>query len=333
MRAIVLDKTGKPDVLHVSEVEEPTLKENQVLIRTKYAGINYADLLARQGLYSWNPKRPYILGFESSGIVEEVGKNVSSIEVGDSVIAAGQTGGYAELNAVDQNLALRYPDHFNYKEAAAYIATWGTAWIALYEMARVRKGEKLLVQAAAGGVGTSAVLLGQALGMEVYGTASTKEKRDFVESLGAKALTYENFDRELKDNSPNCVLESIGGDIYKRSNVCLAPMGRIVLVGGSGIKINKWNPLSWYKAWRALPRTNIGKVIKYSKGFMGLHIGRLIPLLDQMRPSLDKLNNLVTENGFKPIVREDQIFPLEQASSAHQFIHDRKNIGKVLLKP
>jgi NADPH2:quinone reductase len=317
----------------VSEVEDPIVKDNQVLVRTKYAGVNYADLLARQGLYSWSTKRPYILGFEASGIVEEVGKNVSQIAVGDKVIAAAQNGGYAELTAVDEKLALHYPDHFNFKEAAAYIATWGTAWIALYEMARVRSGERLLVQAAAGGVGTSAVLLGQALGMEVFGTASTQEKRDFIETLGATALTYENFDIDLIDKPPNCVIETIGGDVYKRSNICLAPMGRIVLVGGSGIQVNKWNPLSWYKAWRALPRTNIGKVIKYSKAFMGLHIGRLIPLLDQMQPSLTKLNQIVTENGFKPIIKDDQIFSLDQVSAAHQFIHDRKNIGKVLLKP
>ncbi|MCE7735389.1 MAG: zinc-binding dehydrogenase [Candidatus Heimdallarchaeota archaeon] len=332
MRAVVLDKIGKPEVLKISEIEDPIIGDNQVLIRTKYAGVNFADLLARQGLYSWSPKRPYVLGFESSGIVEEIGKNVTSVEVGQSVIAAKQTGGYAELTAVDEKLALTYPSYFNYKEAAAYIATWGTAWLALEEMARVRKGERLLVQAAAGGVGTSAVLLGQALGLEVYGTASTQEKRDFIESLGATALTYDNFDKELEDKPPNCVLESIGGKIFKRSNVCMAPLGRIVIIGGSGIQLNKWNPLSWYKAWKSLPSTNIGKVIKYSKGFMGLHIGRLIPLIDQLRDSFDKLNSIVEENDFRPIVRDDQIFNLEQATIAHQFIHDRKNIGKVLLK-
>jgi len=152
MRAVVLDKTGKPEVLQESEIIDPIINDNQVLVRTKYAGVNYADLLARQGLYSWSPKRPYILGFETSGIVEEVGKNVSRVEVGDSIAAVGQTGGYAELNVVDEKLALSYPEHFNYQEAAAFMATWGTAWLALQEMARVRKGERLLVQAAAGGV-------------------------------------------------------------------------------------------------------------------------------------------------------------------------------------
>lgn len=333
MRAVVLDKTGKPEVLRTSEIEDPLVKENQVLVRNQYSGVNYADLLARQGLYSWSPKRPYILGFEASGIVEEIGNKVTSVEVGDNVIAAAQTGGYAELNAVDEKLALNYPDHFNYKEAAAYIATWGTAWLALQEMARVRKGERLLVQAAAGGVGTSAVLLGQALGLEVYGTASTQEKRDFIETLGAHALTYENFDKELKDKPPNCVIESVGGDIYKRSNICLAPLGRIVLIGGSGIHVNKLNPFSLYRAWKALPKTNIGKVIKYSKGFMGLHIGRLIPQLDKLRGTLNHLNQVVTENEFRPIVPENQIFNLDNVSASHQFIHDRKNIGKVLLKP
>ncbi|MFV2016071.1 MAG: alcohol dehydrogenase catalytic domain-containing protein, partial [Candidatus Heimdallarchaeota archaeon] len=88
MRAVILDKTGKPKVLNVSEVDDPIVEDNQVLVRTKYAGVNYADLLARQGLYSWSPSRPYILGFESSGVVEAIGKNVTTVEVGQSVISA-----------------------------------------------------------------------------------------------------------------------------------------------------------------------------------------------------------------------------------------------------
>jgi NADPH:quinone reductase-like Zn-dependent oxidoreductase len=106
----------------------------------------------------------------------------------------------------------------------------------------------------------------------------------------------------------------------------------MVLIGGSGIHVNKWNPISLYRAWKSLPKTNIGKVIKYSKGFMGLHIGRLIPEIDRLGDSLDHLNRIMTENEFRPIVRDDQIFDLKHASKSHQFIHDRKNIGKVLLK-
>jgi NADPH:quinone reductase-like Zn-dependent oxidoreductase len=112
----------------------------------------------------------------------------------------------------------------------------------------------------------------------------------------------------------------------------MAPLGRIILIGGSGIQVNKRNPISLYRAWKALPKTNIGKVIKYSKGFMGLHIGRLIPQLDILQTALDGLFKIVEENDFRPIVKDNQIFDLKDADKAHQLIHDRKNVGKVLLK-
>lgn len=333
MKAVVLNKTGGPKVLQIEDVPNPELTPDGVKIDISFSGINYADLLSRQGRYRWSPKRPYILGLEASGTVSEVGDNVTRFKKGDKVLTGVQHGAYAEEVVAPERQVFHSPSHFSDEHAASFIATWGTSWIGLTEMARVRSGERLLVHAAAGGVGTAAILLGNALGLEVYGTASSSNKREFIESLGATALTYDNFDTEMKNTPPDCVIETIGGDIYKRSFKLLSPMGRVILIGATGIQINKWNVLSWYKAWKAMPKTNIQRVIKYSKAFMGVHVGYLLEQVENINQFTNPLFELVSKNNLSPIVHQDHIFPMSKVADAHQFIHDRKNIGKVLLIP
>jgi NADPH2:quinone reductase len=335
MKAVVLDKTGKPDVLKVTDVDKPTIDENQVLVKVKYSGINYADLLSRQGLYSWSPKRPYIMGLEAVGEIVEIGSTVTDKSIGDRVLVGKQHGGYAEYIVTDSIYALPIPDEYSFEEAVSFGVVWFTAWVGLYEMARVRKGETLLVHAAAGGVGIGAVKLGLALGMKVYGTASTEEKRNVIREMGAIPLKYEDFDQELNNigDQPDCIIETIGGDVYKRGFDILAPMGRIVLIGASGIQVNKWNPLSLYRAWKALPRARMSQVLRRSRAFMGLHIGYMMNDPDRLLPSWQKMLSIMIENKLKPVFREEQVYPLSRVSEAHQFMHDRKNIGKILLEP
>ncbi|MHA2169569.1 MAG: alcohol dehydrogenase catalytic domain-containing protein [Candidatus Kariarchaeaceae archaeon] len=334
VRAVVLSKTGGPNILGVSEVDDPKPQSNEVLVRTKYSGVNYADLLCRQGLYSWAGKRPFIMGLEAAGVIEEIGDQVDNANVGDRVIVAKNHGGYAEMITCEVDLLLPVPTQFSFQEAAAFVGNWFTAWVALHEMARVRPKESLLVHAAAGGVGTAAVKLGLAHEMYVYGTSSSKEKLEFIRESGATPLSYEDFDQQLRElGGVDCVLESIGGDVYRRSFAALSPLGRIVLVGGSGIQVNKWNPISWWKAWRSLPRAKMSQVLRQSKGFMGLHLGYLREYHEKMRPIYENLVKLVTEQDFRPTIREDQIFAMSDVAKAHQLIHDRKNIGKVLLDP
>ncbi len=333
MKAVMLRKTGKPTVLKIEEVPDPKPTENEILVKVKYSGVNYADLLSRQGLYSWAPKRPYIPGLEIAGEIIEKGKNVNNLEIGQRVFVGTQKGGYAEKLVTHKQYALPIPQNFSWEEAAAFGVQWFTAWVALYEMARVRPGEKLLVQAAAGGVGTAAVKLGNALKLQVFGTASTEAKRNFIEKIGAIPLKYDSFDISLKDNRPNCVIETIGGDIFKRSFNILAPMGRIIAIGATSLKINKWNPISLFKAWRGIPRVQLYQVLRKSRGFLGLHIGYMLKYPDILLPSWNKMIEVIEENNLHPVILKDHIFPMSEVSKAHQFIHDRKNIGKVLLDP
>ncbi len=141
MKAVVLDKVGGVDVLTVRQVPTPEPGENDVLVQIKLAGVNYADLLARQGLYNWVNKPPYILGLESSGVVEAIGQNVRRFKVGDRVVVGSKNGNYAEWIVQPEDWLLPAPDTLDFAELACLCGNWATAWTALAEMARVRSGK------------------------------------------------------------------------------------------------------------------------------------------------------------------------------------------------
>lgn len=335
MKAIVLNRTGRSDVLQVTDEDRPVPKKNEVLIKVKYAGVNYADILTRQGLYSWAPKRPNILGLEAAGEIVEIGNNVSLHNIGDKVFAGMQFGAYAEYVAVDEKFALKPPEFYNWEEIIAFGGQWLTAWVALYEMARVRPGENVLIHSAAGGVGTGAIILAKNLGLNVYGTCSP-HKKGIIEELGAIYVSYENFEIELKEKGViiDCVLESVGGEIFRRSFDNLGPMGRLVTIGGTGIKLkNKWNPFALFKAWKSIPKAKQSEVLRQSKAFMGLHVGYLLDHADRILSIWDDMIRLIEKHQLRPIYSADQIFPLSKAGEAHDFMDQRKNIGKIILDP
>lgn len=339
MKAVVLRKTGGTSVLRVSEVPKPSIKrDDEVLVRVKAAGVNYAEILSRRGLYGWAPKRPYILGLEGAGIVEEVGKNVSSVKNGDHVIVAVQNGTYAEYIKVTEQQLLPAIEGFDMIENAAFSVSFMTAHVALREMARVRAGETLLVQAAAGALGTATIQIAKALGLKVAGTASKKHKIEFLEKkLGIDlAINYkeQDFLKEVKHWTKglgvDCILETVGGDVFKRSLKALAPFGRMVVVGVSSIRFSKWNPFTWWHAWKTIPRVNVLTMLGRSQGVMAFHLGRVyIKRRDVLERTWNDLTKLVKEHDLKPVV--DKTYPLEQVSEAHMRIERRENIGKVVL--
>ena len=333
MKAIMLVKTGGPEVLKVSIVPDPAVGEQDCLIRIKYAAVNYADVLARQGIYNWQGKLPYIPGLESSGVVERVGARVTHFKVGDAVVVGSKGGNYAELIARHENDVLQAPAGFTFEQSACLCGNWLTAWCAMFEMARVREGEIALIQSGAGGVGTAAIQLGMANHMRVYATAGSQMKKDYVAGLGARALDYFDFDRVLKKESPpDFILESVGGIVHNKSLKILAPLGRMVSIGASSIKINKLNPLDWYRAWRDFP--DVTRKELNSQGYMTLHMGFL---LEQARERIDpmwfRMVGFMHEHDLKPILQKNSIYPMSEAGKAHQLLDSRKNIGRLLLDP
>ncbi|MFQ5637968.1 MAG: zinc-binding alcohol dehydrogenase family protein [bacterium] len=335
MKAIVLKKSGPPRVLKISDVPEPVPAAVEVGVRLHYTGVNYAEILSRKGLYDWAPKRPYILGMEGAGEIETVGDGVDKSRIGQKVIVGTQLGCYAEKIAVPQELAVPALEQYSMEENAAFIVNYMTAWVALWELARLQKHEKVLITSAAGGVGSAAVQLTAKLGCEVYGLAGSQEKIDLVKSLGAaEALNYRDNDcfQQLREISGkmDVILETVGGRIYKESRKLLNPFGRMAVVGFSCLNLKKWNPVSWWQTLRDLPLVSLHSLAIASNGIMATHLGFLLKDTEKTIAIFERLKQFVTDNQIRPII--GKTFPFEQASAAHAFIESRKSVGKVLLR-
>jgi NADPH2:quinone reductase len=337
VKAIVLKQRGKADVLRPVNIPPPPPPvSDEVLIRLKAAGVNYAEILTRRGIYGWVPKeRQFVLGMEGAGIVEAVGPDVRVFSPGDQVIVGHQYGCQAELVKVSQRYVFPTIDDYSFEENAAFAVSFLTAYVALREMARVRSQESLLIQAAAGGLGTAAVKLGKAFNLEIAGTASSPKKLDFLRNHMSLDLAsnYNSFRDEVaiwKPDGVDVVIESVGGKIFRDSLTCLAPMGRLVVVGLSSVHFSKFKPWTWWPAYRTLPKVNILKMLGNSQGLMSFHVGRLLfKQYSKMKKLFDELVELVQEHSIRPVI--DTVFPLADISEAHRRIETRQNIGKVIL--
>jgi NADPH2:quinone reductase len=335
MNAVVLKKIGKPAVLKLSEVPEPIPGKGEVLVRLHFSGINYAEILSRKGLYGWAVKRPYIPGMEGSGIIEAVGEGVDPSRVGEKVMIGTKNGCYAEKVSVAQEQAIPAISHFTMEENAAFLVNYMTAWVSLFSLARLQADETVLITAAAGGVGTAAVQLASKSGCKVYGLAGNQEKVDYLKSLGARgAFNYRKEDcfeklREI-NNGFDVILEMVGGEVYKESFKLLNPLGRLVVAGFAGLDLKKWNPLSWWRTWRDIPRVNLMRLAQISAAVMSSHLGYLLRDPALMRTILEDLKEFIVKKNIRPII--GKIFPFEQVAEAQAFIESRRSVGKVLLR-
>lgn len=335
MKAILLRKSGGPGVLAAEEVPDPIPGRGEVLVRLHFTGINYAEILSRKGLYGWAVKRPYILGMEGSGIIEAVGEGVDAARIGQKVMVGSQNGAYAEKIALPQVRAVPAFEHFSMAENAAFLVNFMTAWVSLFSLARLEAGEKVLVTAAAGGVGTAAVQLAAKAGGVVYALAGSQEKIEFLKDLGAAgAFNYreENCFERLKEVSGgvDVVLEMVGGAVYRESMRLLNPFGRMAVAGFASLDLQKWNPFSWWKTWRDIPRVSLMSLAHKTAAVMATHLGYLLANPERTLEIFRELRQFVIEKDIRPAV--GRIFPFEQAAQAHAFIESRRSIGKVLLE-
>ena len=336
MKAIVLSKIGGPELLVPIEVKEPKPGKAEVRIKIHYAGINYAEILSRKGLYGWALKRPYILGMEACGTIDELGSGVSNLKVGQKVMVGTKCGTYAEKIIVPKERVVPVLDNYSMEESASFLVNYMTAWVCLVKMAKISSVDSVLITAAAGGVGTAAVQIASRMGCRVYGMAGSEEKIELIKSYGA--LGGYNY------RDPNCfidlmgdtggvdvVLEMVGGSVFKKSLDVLNPFGRLVVAGFASLDLNKWNPLSWIQTWRDIPRVNVGRLAQKSVAVMSSHLGYLLEEEPkQMEYILSDLKDFVKKHDIKPLI--GKVFPFEEASQAHNYIESRKSYGKVLLK-
>jgi len=303
VRAVLLREPGGPEQLELTDVPDPTAGEGQVLLQVRAAGINFSDLLIRQGRYPQAPPLPTVLGYEVAGEVD-----------GRRVMSGSVTTGYSELCAVDEEWVVPLPDSASFEEGASFLTTFLTAWIPL-RRAGAGPGTTVLVHAAAGGVGSATVQLAKHLGARVVATASSEEKRRVASELGAdETLGYDEFAEGVK---ADLVLDAVGGDVFKRSIGTLNPLGTIV---GIGFADGWWEPL------------DTALMVGRNLTLQGFYLGRLMRLRpDVVQEAAREVVALWEAGAVKPLV--GATFPLDEAPAAHRLIEERKSVGKVVLVP
>ena len=336
MRQAVIVRHGAPDVFEMREAADPTPGPGEIRIRVRAAGINFADVLARLGLYPDAPKPPVVVGYEVAGHVDGIGREVTGFRDGDRVVALTRFGGYSDTVVVPAGQVFHFPDQLSDSEAAAVPVTYLTAAIALYRMAALAPGETVLVHNAGGGVGIAATQLARLRRATVIGTASAF-KHDALRSFGVDhAIDYRTADvaadvRQItKGRGVDVILDPIGGRSFMTSYRMLAPLGRLVIFGLSaaapGERRSLWRA---FGAWMATPRFDPMSLINRNRGVFGLHVGHLWDERRQLAPLMEMLVNELRAGRIVPVVA--RTFPLDRAAEAHRFIQSRANIGKVVL--
>lgn len=338
-RVIRIESHGAPETLVEREIPLPTPGSGEVHVRVDAAGVNFADLLMRQGFYGTAPPRPYSPGFEVAGTIAAAGPDVHDWPPGARVVALMRHGGYARDILIPIRNLFRYPDSLTPVQAAAIPVNFLTAWFCLFEAARARAGETVLILGSAGGVGTAAVQLAVTHGLRVVGTAGGPEKRAFVtDELGATACldSRGDWEREVRDlvgeRGIDVALDPVGGRATASCRRLLAPLGRLVFYGLSeaapGTRAN-WLKAAW--AWLRTPRFHPLSLVEPNVGVLGVHLLHLGKKEQLLGPALEGIFQSVVAGEVRPIV--DRVCSLDRdgAVAAHRYLHERRNIGKVVL--
>ena len=343
MRAVVLTKHGGPEVLRVLDRPDPKVGAGDVRIAVKAAGINFADTLARTGLYPDAPKPPCVLGYEVTGLVESVGAGVTSVQPGDRVVAGSKFNGQAELVSVPENAVYKLPDHVSFEEGAAFPVNYATAYAGLVVMGGLKAGERVLIHAAAGGVGISATQIAKRIGAEIFGTASAG-KHDAIRKQGVDhPIDYRSVDfadevrRLTGGEGVDVAFDALGPSSFRKDYDLLRQGGRLIMYGASEVQTGERrsaraavrtlakSPFATMPWWKGLA------VLNENKGVFGLNMlhwwiteGSLDRVIEPLMPALQA-------GELRPVVAE--AFPFAHAAEAHRFIAARRNIGKVVLVP
>ena len=322
MKSVVVTHFGGPEVLEVREVAVPEPGPGQVRIQVKAAGMNYADIMQREGLYPGGPKAPFGAGFEVAGVVDKVGEGVTLWSPGDAVMGFCQNG-YSDYVIAPAAQTMPKPEQLDFHQAAAVPCQYLTAYHALVTLGRLSAGQTVLIQAAAGGLGSIMVQIARNIGATIIGTCGADEKCALLRELGCQyPINYSkgDFVAEVKSitGGKGCdlIIESVGGEIFDKSLTCLKSRGMLVTLG---------------IASRNAPSVSAVKLLANNWIVAGMHLMAYTTDLPAMANALRDLH-VWLEEGRLTIVAKHH-FPLAQAAEAQQFIADRKSTGKVVLIP
>jgi NADPH:quinone reductase-like Zn-dependent oxidoreductase len=332
MRAVVITKHGGPGVLQVQERPDPQLGPGQVRIQVAAAGINFADVMARMGLYQDAPKTPCVVGYEVAGTILELGEGVSGLTPGQRVLAGTQFGGYASQVVVPSGDVVELPDSLSFEQGAAVPVNYATAWAGLIGYGSLQGGERVLVHSAGGGVGIAATQIAKRFGAEVYGTASPAKHERILELGVDRALDYTKPGWERGIGDFDVILDAVGGKSFRTSYSLLRPGGRLVAFGASSVVSGeRRNLVTALKAVLRMPRFNLIKQMQESKAVIGLNMLTLWKDRGTLEPWIDPLRGMLEDGTIKPVVAGT--FEFERAGEAQSMIVERRNVGKVVLVP
>jgi len=342
MRAMVARRYGPPEVFEPREMPDPQPKPGEVVIRVRVVGVNFADLLQRMGLYPGTPKPPFVPGIEVAGVVEKVAEaagragETTTFRRGDAVAAFTQFNGYAEWVCLPARHAYRLPAGMTFEDGAAIGVNYLTAYHSMFTMANLQPGDRILIHGAAGGVGIAAVQLARTRGLVIFGTAGPA-KQEYLRRIGVDhAIDYEKSDfvgvvHKFAPDGIEMVMDPIGGKSWSRSLKCLGPMGRLIVYGFSAAAgpRGKRSLLRAGRAFLETPRFHPLKLMAGNVAVIGVNLGGLHARAAVLAGEMDELFKLYAAGKIKPVIAKT--FPLGEAAAAHRYVHERKNIGKVIL--
>lgn len=343
MRAVVIPRHGGPEVLRVEERPDPPVGPGEVRVDVRASGINFADLMARSGVYPDAPSPPCVIGYEAAGEVEAAGEGVDSVSEGDRVCVATRFGGYAERVTVPAAQALPLPKKVSFEQGAAFPVNYGTAYAALVIMGGLREGDRALIHSAGGGVGTAAAQIAKARGAEVFGTASAA-KHEAIRAQGVDhPIDYRTQDfaaeveRITAGEGVDVIIDALGPASFRKDYRILRQGGRLIMYGLADVQTGDKRdvpavlrnlaqmPFATVPWWKSLSMMN------ENKGIFGLNMLHWWDREGDLERVTEPLAGALEAGEIEPVVAET--FPFERAGDAHRYLQERRNIGKVVLVP
>ncbi len=328
----MITKHGGPGVLEVQERADPQLAPGEVRIDVAASGINFADVMARMGLYPDAPDTPCVVGYEVAGTILELGDGVEGLMPGQRVLAGTQFGGYASQVCVPASDVVALPERLSFEQGAAIPVNYGTAWAALIGYGSLQAGERVLVHSAGGGVGIAATQIAKRAGAEVYGTASPG-KHERISQLGVDhAIDYTKSGWEQGLPHFDVILDAVGGKSFRTGYSLLRPGGRLVAFGASAVVSGqRRNLVTALRAVIRMPRFSMIKQMSESKAVIGLNMLTLWKDRGTLAPWIEPLVEMLDDGTIEPVIAGD--FSFEEAGAAQTMISERRNLGKVVLTP
>jgi NADPH:quinone reductase-like Zn-dependent oxidoreductase len=333
MRAVEITKHGGPEVLRVREHADPALRPTWVRIEVAACGVNFADVMARIGVYPDAPDPPCVIGYEVAGTVIGAGEGVEGLAVGDRVLAGTKFGGYASVVSVPESDCVALPERLSFEQGAAIPVNYATAWAALVGYGSLQPGERVLIHSAGGGVGIAALQLARRFGAkEIYGTASPSKHARLRELGFDQVLGYEQVTAKGELPHFDVILDAIGGHSLRTSYDLLRPGGRLVGFGASAVVAGpKRKLVTALRTLARMPRFSLVKQMSESKAVIGLNMLTLWQDRETLQPWIEPLRALLDDGTIEPLVAG--AFSFEEAGAAHNMLTERRNIGKAVLTP